>query len=499
MSTHTGPIFTPAETGRAERRQMRRAAHALASERRDAEREARRADDDAARREKQQKYLPRSGEPGPAAGRSWLALRLQPHRATSGSLSVVYPFIAEGGLGARGMYVGQDLMSGGSFCYDPWELYRSRVITNPNVLLAGVIGMGKSTLAKALAWRSLPFGRRVYIPGDIKGEWTPVVEAAGGAAIRLGPGLPARLNPLDEGIRPVGMPDAEWRSLVQSRRRHLMRAVAESVVGAPLAPTEHTALTTALSVAERSTTTPTLPTVVNHLLRPSPLATDLSADEVAVLRDDGRRVGHALQRMVSGDLAGLFDGVSTTRFDPSLPMVSLDLSALGEDNENLPIIMTCASSWLEGALQDPNGGKRWIIYDEAWRLMSVLPLLRRMQAQWKLSRAFGIANMAVIHRLSDLDAVGDLGSEARALAAGLLADCSTRIMYRQESDQLKNSAELLGLTSTQRDMLPDLATGEGLWRIGDRAWIVEHHRSDIEAKLFDTDARMIENSREFRN
>src|SRR6185503_15104681 len=96
--------------------------------------------------------------------------------------------------------------------------------------------------------------------------------------------------------------------------------------------------------------------------------------------------------------------------------------------------MTCSSAWLEGAL-DSSPRKRWVIYDEAWRLLRQLPLVRRMQAQWKLSRAHGIANLMVLHRLSDLDAVGQRGSEARALAEGLLADCSTRVIYRQESDQ----------------------------------------------------------------
>jgi hypothetical protein len=40
------------------------------------------------------------------------------------------------------------------------------VITNPNGLLAGVVGKGKSCLAKSLATRSIAFGRRVYVPGD---------------------------------------------------------------------------------------------------------------------------------------------------------------------------------------------------------------------------------------------------------------------------------------------------------------------------------------------
>ena len=117
-------------------------------------------------------------------------------------------------------------------------------------------------------------------------------------------------------------------------------------------------------------------------------------------------------------------------------------------------------------------------------------LIRRMQAQWKLSRAYGIANLMVIHRLSDLDAVGDASSETRALATGLLADCSTRIVYRQESDQLGATATLLGLTSTERAVLTDLSVGEGLWRVANRAFRVQHQMTPAEHDRYDTTAAM---------
>lgn len=67
-----------------------------------------------------------------------------------------------------GAPVGADVLGGGLFCFDPWALYESGVLTNPNVLLAGVIGQGKSALAKSLALRSIAAGRRVYVPGDPK-------------------------------------------------------------------------------------------------------------------------------------------------------------------------------------------------------------------------------------------------------------------------------------------------------------------------------------------
>jgi hypothetical protein len=113
-----------------------------------------------------------------------------------------------------------------------------------------------------------------------------------------------------------------------------------------------------------------------------------------------------------------------------------------------------------------------------------------MQAQWKLSRALGVANVAIVHRISDLGAVGASGSEAVALARGLLADCSTRIVYAQESDQVEATASALGLSDVEADQLVHLPRGRGLWRIGQHAAIVDHVLSSTEYSLVDTDSQM---------
>jgi hypothetical protein len=464
----------------------RRSRRATDRARRQAQRDAdadRTAQRERQRREQQTPYMPANGEPGPAALRSYRRFAVRPHRATSAVLSIAYPFLAEAGLGSDGLLIGRDTYSGGSFVYDPWVLYRAGMLTNPNVLLAGVIGTGKSALAKSLVVRSIAFGRRAYVPGDPKGEWTPVARAVGGQAVVLGHGLPNRLNPLDQGTRPAGGPDHDWASLVWQRRRELLGSLTETVLGRTLHPVEHTALDTALTAAIAETDVPTLPRVVAHLLDP---AAGDGASTIGQLRHDGRAAGHGLRRLVHGDLAGLFDGPSTVRVDPALPMVSLDLSRVTGSDTLLALVMSCASTWMEASLADAVAGQRWVVYDEAWRIMRQPSLIRRMQAQWKLSRAYGIANLMVIHRLSDLDAVGDASSETRALAAGLLADCSTRIIYRQEADQLGPTAALLGLTSTERAVLSDLSVGEGLWRINAAAFRVQHQLTQTEHDRYDT-------------
>ncbi|WP_310964129.1 ATP-binding protein [Nocardioides terrisoli] len=482
---YSSVLVAPGREKRSDRRLRKASARALIAEDRGARRAAakQRAEDLAAER-RSTVTLPRAGEPGPAALRTPGRFRLPRHQDTSATLAGAYPFLAEGGLGAEGVFVGQDLYSGSSFVYDPWVLYSRGLITAPNLVLAGIVGAGKSSLAKSLYTRSIPFGRRVYVPGDPKGEHTPVAEAVGGKAVLLGHGMANRLNPLDEGHRPVGLDDVQWASQVTSRRRDLIGALAETVLDRRLTPLEHTAVDLALDVTVRGADVPVLPMVVDRLLAPSP--TD---DHDGRLTEDGRVVGHALRRLVAGDLAGLFDGPSTVPFDASLPMISLDLSRVAENATLISVLMTCASAWMESALIDPTGSPRWVVYDEAWRLMSHPALLRRMDAHWRLARHYGIANMLIFHKLSDLDNVGDSGSAMRALASSLLANAETRIVYRQESDQLGLTSAALGLTGTEQALIPTLGTGQGLWRIKNRSFVVQHQMHPAELELFDTSAR----------
>jgi hypothetical protein len=281
---------------------------------------------------------------------------------------------------------------------------------------------------------------------------------------------------------------------VRSRRLGLLAALAEATLGRSLGATERTALDTALDTARRNSSTPVLPLVVDAMLEPEEA---FAGSTVEQLRSDGREAAHALARLIRGDLAGLFDGPSTVAFDPSVPMLSLDLSAVSGSDTLIGLVMTCASTWMESALGDPSGGQRLVVYDEAWRLLTHPALLARMQAQWKLSRAWGLANLMVIHRLSDLEAVGDIGSEARGLAQGLLGDTATRILYNEPFEEARAAGKVLGLTSVEVAQLPDLARGEGLWRVNERAFVVRHICTPDELALFDTDARMLIDSRGF--
>jgi hypothetical protein len=192
-----------------------------------------------------------------------------------------------------------------------------------------------------------------------------------------------------------------------------------------------------------------------------------------------------------------------------VPLVVLDLSAVYRGNRDaLPLVMCAATAWLQTAIarsaRTPHlatpaatrtGARRFVVVDEAWALLHQEPTARWLQASFKLARAHGVANIAVLHRFSDLSAAGAAGSETAALARGLLADVGTRVVYNQPASEVPEARRVLGLTGPEAGLLPQLPRGNALWKLGTRSWLVEHHRSDAERAMTDTDHAMRGTSR----
>jgi hypothetical protein len=430
--------------------------------------------------------------------------RVPAHQVTTRNLGAAYPLMAEAGLGHQGVLIGHDLL-GGSFVFDPFELYTQGIISNPNVVVFGQIGRGKSAFIKSYLWRQAVFGRRAWVV-DPKGEYGPLARAWGVQPVSLRPGGPVRLNPLDPG------PDQSRGGPGDVERRHieLLSSLASACLVRDLFPRERAAIDLALLQVARKTNVPTLPAVVEALLEPTAdAAADIRTDRLTLV-EDGRDVALELRRLVHGDLRGMFDGPTSVGLDLSGPLVVLDLSAL-YNSPALGVLMACATAWLQAALarrarrtsnEGPNSAMTGdaegfepsdqviVVVDEAWAILANLGVARWLQASWKLSRAYGVSNMAVLHRVSDLHAVGSSGSEQVGLAQGLLADSETRIVYAQPPGEIAAASELLSLSSTEAELLPQLRRGVALWKVGQRSFLVQHLLSSHERRLVDTDAAM---------
>ena len=416
--------------------------------------------------------------------------RVPAHVATTRHLCAAYPLVAEAGLGHQGVLIGRDVL-GGSFVYDPFALYRQGVITNPNMVVIGQIGRGKSSFVKSYLWRQAVFGRHAWVV-DPKGEYGPLAEAWGVTPVALRPGGSVRLNPLDTEDEPAGSGEAGDNA--RNRRVALTSSLAVACLGRELLPRERAAIDAALGEATdraraASMPAPTLPQVVDALLAPGIEASRELRTTRAVLLEDGRDVALELRRLVHGDLCGMFDGPTTAGLRLDGPLVVLDLSAVYH-SPALGVLMACAAAWLQSAVRSQHRNRIIVVVDEAWAILTNLGVARWLQTSWKLSRANGVANMAVLHRLSDLRSVGTEGSEQVNLAEGLLADSETRVVYAQSPGEVSWTGELLGLTDTEAELVTQLRRGMALWKVGRRSFLVEHRLASSERWITDTDQAM---------
>ncbi len=402
-------------------------------------------------------------------------MKLPAHEATTAQLGAAFPFVASRPLLDQAALVGRDL-HGGLFVHDPFALYRAGIVTNPNIVVLGQIGRGKSALVKTYLFRQAALGRRVVVL-DPKGEYRPLAEALGAVPVQLRPGGRVRLNPLEAA-----------RTGDLGRQLALIASLASTALARGLEPVEHAALELALASARRRSATPTLPLVVDALLSPDTKAVRSLGLDVAPFAQETRSLALGMRRLVSGELAGMFDGPSTPGLRLDGAVVVLDLSALFRSTA-LPALVACAVAALEPAWQKASarGRQSFLVVDEAWAVLSDVGVALFLQSSWKLARANGVSNLAVVHRVSDLMAAGASGSVASQVATGLLADSETVVCYGQAAAELDDAARALGLNDRQRALLSRLPRGVALWRVGGRAFLVEHRIGPLERQLVDTD------------
>lgn len=407
------------------------------------------------------------------------------HSATTAHFQAAFPFLAEGGLGAPGVYIGRDAC-GGAWVFDPWRAYEAGILSGPNMLVVGQLGRGKSAFLKTYIARQYVFGRQAWVL-DPKGEFAPLADFLGGTVIALVPGGEVRLNPLTARLGREG-------------QLGLLRSVAAAALRRELTPEEDAGLRVALRlVSAEEPREPTLPEIVSALLHPGAAMTAEVVMDAGEFAGAVRQVALALQRLCEGDLRGMFDGPTSPGLDLDAGFVALDLSAV-QDSSALGILMTCAAAWLQGVVMERKRSaeagageapKVILAVDEAWRITADLGVAEWLQRSFKLSRAHGVQNIIALHRLSDLGAAGAAGSREARIAEGLISDADTKVVLAQPPDQVDGLRNLLGLSRTEAELVPTLRRGEALWQVGRRSFLVQHRLSSIEQGLVDTDARMV--------
>lgn len=411
----------------------------------------------------------------------------------------------------RGLFVGQDTISGQMVLHDVFQAYEDGLITSPNFVVLGDVGKGKSSLLKTWAvLRPLILaGRRAVVidkklqrwpDGTMSGENTmlarffghePISFAIGGGQSCINP-LDPRISALVDDPQLDGptldaapVDAADQRPAGQSM---LIRAVLHRALDRPLTPREGRALReahrTALRVGREQGREPTLRDIHRALLYPDEVSAREAVTTVDQLREWGRDSAYELDRLIEDDLRGLIDGPTTANVRLDSGLTVFDVSRLPEEGPALPVVMTVINTWLSNLLaNDPSHTRTHFVVEEGWHLVAG-PTAKVFQRNWKMARGLGLSNGVAIHHISDIPA------DSPAIA--LLKEAETVFVYGQaRQDDADECLRLFGFPSNVRQAIRQLPKGVCLLKVGAQPTLmVRHLRSDIETELTNTDAGM---------
>jgi DNA helicase HerA-like ATPase len=407
-----------------------------------------------------------------------------PVRTSTGQAQAVYLPTAAPGLGDSGVIIGREVYSGKGYVYDPFQLYGQQ-LPAPHWLVLGESGNGKSALEKTYVLRQLRFRDRQVVVLDAQGEdgvgeWNLIAEALGITPIRLDPmsalegGI--KLNPLDPAITSTG-------------QLALLRTIIEVAIGRPLDERPGFALKVAHAHVRATVTDrqPILADIIDSLRSPAAESAEPLGVTVEDVQTWGLDVALVLDRLVDGDLRGMFDGPTATDIDLDAPLIVFDLSHIDRNSIAMPILMAIVGVWLEHTWIRPDRKKRIFLVEEAWHIINSPFVAQLFQRLLKFGRRLGLSFVAVVHHLSDV-----IDGAAAREAAAILKMASTRTIYMQKADEARATGRVLGLPRWAVEIIPTLSPGIAVWDVNGNVQVVKHLITEHERPLVFTDRAMTE-------
>ena len=356
------------------------------------------------------------------------------YKATSVQLCGLWPFSGGSSRPVVGVPVGQDVQTGATVCCDPFSWFKAGLISSPSMAVFGLQGLGKSSFAIRQILHTADRGIITMMAGDLKREYTDIIRAIGGQVLRFGEGQ--RLNVLDQGA----MAEAATRLGGDRREQLLEMAVVRSVAlvaslvqimrRSRLQDWEHLLLSRAVRLLTESHTVgtppPTLPDLAHVLQNPPASLVTATMVSVEEYPQFTAPLNRSLQALLEGPLGRTFSGQSTERINPAASAVSIDISPLQRQPEDVlsAVLVSCWSetfATIEAANALSDAGLEpqrhfLTVTDEMWRPMRLAGagLVDQYDAITRLNRNDGVGNIFIPHSPKDMESMGSAADNMKA-------------------------------------------------------------------------------------
>ncbi len=359
---------------------------------------------------------------------------------TTSSTAVFIPFTTQELLipSKESMYYGLNALSKNLIMAD------RKLLKNPNGLILGTPGSGKSFSAKREIVNSILISDDDICICDPEGEYSPLVKEFNGEVIKVSTNTKDYLNPLD-----INNNYADGRSVLKEKANFII-SLLELVVGG-----------SGLSAEEKSVIDRCLPKIYKRYFD-NPIKDNMPVlqDLYEMLKSQEERVGKKLatemEIYVSGSL-NIFN--HRTNIDIDKRLICFDIKELGSQLKKIGMLVIQDQVWNKVSKnRDDNKSTRYYI-DEFHLPLSDYLVAQYFVEIWKRFRKWGGIPTGITQNVKDL-----LRSQE---IENIFDNTDFIIMLNQASGDRKILADKLNISSGQLSYVTNSNEGEGLIFYGD--------------------------------
>ena len=422
------------------------------------------------------------GLSGAGGGKSGPILPLTEFRATTIKVAGFWPFPVGAGAPIVGTPLGQHLYTSAPVCFDPLSwMTRARFLNQPSMMLLGLPGFGKSTLARKIILGMLYSGVSTLVLGDMRPDYRKLTETIAedigsdrAQVVELGRG--GTINPLDMGpmaqILPIldaagtdraaGTAAMVRSRIVNDRLRRVSTLLQLTRGKKEIEDFEITALRAAMRLLDRRFTGGAQPLLrdLRQILEDGPdeVRSAFASDTDAEYRKDSKALRRTMHALVDGEFGEVFDGPTSDPINVDAAIVCVDVSGVATSNRKLKgaVLLACwehgfAATEAAHYLSDAGCGPKrnfMVVLDEMWQVLRAgVGMVERVDELTRLNRAWGTVLLMCTHTMGDLRSL-PRKSDVK-IAEGLVERAAALVVGALPRAEMRRLADIKPFTDTE--------------------------------------------------
>lgn len=366
---------------------------------------------------------------------------------TSQSVASIIPFDVKEVRQKKGMYYGQNAVSHNMI------LYNRQSDLNPNSCILGMPGSGKSFAAKReMINVLLNTDDEIYVI-DPEREYLPLVDAFGGACVKISNGSNVYINPFD-----MDLENADDAGDPVKVKSDFIGSLCEIMIGGNMGLTSGE-----LSIIGRSVINvyePYLEYLKRKRLTTDPSHAPTLLDFYNDLCDqpqlEAQNLALALERYVKGSL-DIFS--HRTNVNVNNRFVVYDIKDIGAGLKELGLQIALDTIWNKMIENSRKGKRTWIYIDEFYLMMKKPSSAAYISQIWKRARKWNGLPCAITQNVEDMLNSAD--------ARTVINNCSFIILLGQSAINKQQLSQMFNISPAEQKYIASAKPGRGLIRIGE--------------------------------